>query len=111
MWGKILLSPPIVFIIILLVMLSLYKIGSKLAFRKPQKLTDQQKAYACGEDFNGHLIEPDYSQFFPFAFFFTILHVIALVIATVPEETIGIFAIAVVYVAGAIIGLSILLRK
>ncbi len=48
---------------------------------------------------------------FPFAFFFTILHVVALVIATVPTETIETFAIAVVYVVGAIIGLFILLRK
>jgi len=111
MLEKILFSPPGAFIIILFVLLVLAKVCSKCAFPKREDLSEAKKAYACGEDFKDHLIQPDYSQFFPFAFFFTILHVVALVIATVPRETIEIFAIAVVYIVGAIIGLFILLRK
>ena len=57
------------------------------------------------------MIQPDYSQFFPFAFFFTMLHVVALMIATVPVGTETPFLLPVVYVIGAIIGLVILLRK
>lgn len=109
--GKILLIPPVAFIIIFFVTVVFSRILTRCAFRKRKDSSEGEKAYACGEDFKDHLIQPDYSQFFPFAFFFTILHVVALVIATVPTETIGIFAIAVVYIAGAIVGLSILLRK
>jgi NADH-quinone oxidoreductase subunit A len=111
MKDAILFSPPLVFIILFFITIVLFWFCSRYAFRKKEKSASAKKAYACGEDFQEHLIQPDYSQFFPFAFFFTILHVVALVIATVPTETIGIFAIAVVYVAGAIIGLIILLRK
>ena len=48
---------------------------------------------------------------FPFAFYFTILHVVALMAATVPVETLGTFLIAVVYVAGGIVGLFVLYRR
>ena len=111
MIEKILFSPPGAFIITLFVVAILAKLFGSCASGKRKDQTDAKKAYACGEDFEGHFIQPDYSQFFPFAFFFTILHVVALVIATVPEETVQIFAIAVVYLLAAIIGLLILLRK
>jgi len=104
-------SPPVIFIIIFLTALLLFLLASVFAFRNKNKQAGSGKAYACGEDFQGHLIQPDYSEFFPFIFFFTILHVIALVIATIPAETVGTFAMAVVYIAGAVTGLTILLRK
>lgn len=108
---EILFSPPVVFTIVLIVVLVLFNFCSRYAFRNNKKSAGAKKAYACGEDFGDHLIQPDYSQFFPFAFFFTILHVVALMIATVPAENIESFAMAVVYIAGAIIGLIILMRK
>jgi len=111
MIEKILFSPPGAVIVTFLVVAILAKFFGTFASGRRQDQTDAKKAYACGEDFKGHSIQPDYSQFFPFAFFFTILHVVALVIATVPAETVQIFAIAVVYVLAAIIGLLILLRK
>ena len=111
MLNIILFWPPVVFIITFIVVVILAKLCGRCAASARQDQRDAKKAYACGEDFKGHFIQPDYSQFFPFAFFFTILHVVALVIATVPAETVEIFAIAVVYVAAAIIGLLILLRK
>jgi NADH:ubiquinone oxidoreductase subunit 3 (subunit A) len=110
MMEKIFFSPPVAFIIILLVLGILAWLSSYCAFRKRRNSLEAEKAYACGEDFEDHLIQPDYSQFFPFAFFFTILHIVALVIATVPTENIETFAMAVTYVIGAIIGLIILLR-
>jgi NADH-quinone oxidoreductase subunit A len=111
MIEKIIFSPPGAFIIILLAVAILGKLCGGLASRRRLDQTDAKKAYACGEDFKGHFIQPDYSQFFPFAFFFTILHVVALVIATVPAVTVETFAIAVVFIFAAIIGLLILLRK
>ena len=111
MLNAILFSPPIAFIITFLAVVILAKVCGTFSSGKRQDQTEAKKAYACGEDFKGHFIQPDYSQFFPFAFFFTILHVVALVIATVPAETMEIFAIAVVYIVESIIGLLILLRK
>jgi len=111
MSEAILLSPPIVFILLCSAMVLLSMAFSRYAFRKKEQSAGAKKAYACGEDFHDHLIQPDYSQFFPFAFFFTILHVVALVIATVPTETIETFVMAALYVGGAVIGLMILLRK
>jgi NADH:ubiquinone oxidoreductase subunit 3 (subunit A) len=111
MTEQILLSPPIAFIVLLLLLSVLSLLFSRLAFRKRQNIHEAEKAYACGENFEEHMIQPDYSQFFPYAFFFTILHVVALVIATVPTETIETFFVVTVYVVGAVIGLFILMRK
>lgn len=109
--ARLLFIPPLAFIIITATIALCSFLSSRCSFKKEEVSDDAKKAYACGEDFSDHLIQPDYSQFFPFAFFFTILHVVALVIATVPVETIETFAIAVLYIIGAVIGLFILLRR
>lgn len=107
-----LLSPAVAFTILFVVIFFTALLFSRLSFRrKTAQSADEKKAYSCGEEFTGHMIQPDYSQFFPFAFFFTMLHVVALIVATVPIETVESFAMAVVYVIGAIIGLLILLKK
>jgi hypothetical protein len=111
MLQDLVLTPPIAFIIVFVVVLGGASLFSFFAYNKHRNLIDAQKAYACGEEFTDHLIQPDYSQFFPFAFFFTILHIVALVIATVPTETVETFAMAITYIVGAVIGLLILLRK
>ena len=106
------LTPPVVFLEVLIVMVLFSKILSLLAYKVKGKIPGGTcKSYACGENVPTHLMQPDYSQFFPFAFFFTILHVTALIIATVPVETLGSLSIAVVYLAGAMTALFILFRK
>jgi NADH:ubiquinone oxidoreductase subunit 3 (subunit A) len=111
MTEGLLLSPPVVFIIILGVVLSLSFVLSKLAY-KPERMVDGlTKSYACGEDLADNMVQPDYSQFFPFAFYFTILHVVALMVAAVPTATIETLLIAVIYIIGAIIGLLVLYRR
>lgn len=84
---------------------------STLACKPKTHGEGEEKSYACGEDVPTNLMQPDYSQFFPFAFFFTILHVFTLIIATVPVLTFGSFAIAVIYIVAAITGLVILFRR
>ena len=111
MTNGLFLAPPIVFILVLVVTLCLAYVLSKLAFRPrnlPEGLT---KEYACGEDLPTAMIQPDYSQFYPFAFYFTILHVVALMIATVPVATLETSLIAVVYILGAIVGLFVLYMR
>ena len=105
-------SPVAIFLLILVATIVFVKWTDQFSFKSTNKddAVSAGKSYACGEEFGGHLVSPDYSQFFPFAFFFTILHVVALMIATVPAQK-GIFAAAAVYLAGAVLGLVVLFRK
>jgi len=104
--------PPIAFLLILGTSIIFSAALSRLAFKnKAQQQEGSKKAYACGEDISEHRVQVDYGQFFPFAFFFTILHVVALMVATVPTETPNSFFIAVIYLVGALTGLMILFRR
>lgn len=111
MIQHILLSPPFVFVIVLLAALLFAFVLSKFAFVNNHPGAGQKKCYACGEDVKNHRIKPDYSQFFPFAFFFTIIHVVALMVSTVPAVNTGVLGIALLYIFGMLIGLSILFRR
>jgi hypothetical protein len=111
MSDNILLSPPLAFLILLAVVVALSALLSRLAFRPKPGARANTKAYAGGENMPDHMIQPDYSQFFPFAFYFTILHVVALMATTVPAATLSTFLIAVVYLLGAIVGLFVLYRR
>ena len=108
---KILLTPPVCFITMLIVNVLFASWLAKFSFKSKNSPADIGKSYACGEDIETHLMQPDYSQFFPFAFFFTVLHVVALTIATAPVETMTSFAVAIIYLAGALVGLIILFRR
>lgn len=105
--GNILLSPPVAFTVLFAV-IALIMYLSKFAAAKGTVSAGKEEAYASGEDYKVHHIEPDYNQFFPFAFFFTIMHVVVLIVATVPKE----FSLmAYIYVFIAVLVLFILFRK
>lgn len=107
-----LLSPPVAFLLILAVALILLR-GLSI-FSCPAQggaIGGKRKAYACGEDMKENRGQPNYSQFFPFAFFFTIMHVLALVVATVPIHNWPAVQIAVGYLLCSAIGLFILFRR
>jgi NADH:ubiquinone oxidoreductase subunit 3 (subunit A) len=71
----------------------------------------KRKPYASGEHVDDHRAQPDYAQFFHFAFFFTLLHVVALVVATVPRGVPAAAALAAAFVVSAGIGLLVLFRR
>ncbi len=104
------LIPPIAFLIVFAAVIAFALLLARFAF-KTKSAAGTMKAYACGEEPSNTMVKPDYGQFFPFAFFFTILHVAALMITTVPVETAAVAAIAMIYVAGAIVGLFVLYRR
>jgi NADH-quinone oxidoreductase subunit A len=106
-----LLTPPIAFIIIFVFSWLMSYFSVSLAYKRKGSSGALTKAYASGEDLKKHRVQPDYSQFFPFAFFFTILHVTALIITTSPAATLSSFLITVLYILGAILGLSVLFRR
>ncbi len=107
----ILLMPPVSFILILLFMGLLLRFSAGLGFKGGQGLPGKRKAYACGEDVPKARVRPEYGQFFQFAFFFTIMHVVALVVATAPTGYMRSSFLAVFYVIAALIALTILYRR
>jgi NADH:ubiquinone oxidoreductase subunit 3 (subunit A) len=109
-----LLIPPVTF----LVMLALSWLHSRgfdaMAFKldpaKPQP-PGKFKPYACGEDVADHRSQPDYDQFFPFAFFFTIVHVVALIVTTVPVGSLAASILAVGFLFSTAVAVFVLLRR
>jgi NADH:ubiquinone oxidoreductase subunit 3 (subunit A) len=110
--STLLFLPPIAFLVVFIFMALQLK-GFALFSRglKAPTKPGAYKAYACGEDVKDHRAQPDYSQFFPFAFFFTIMHVVALIVATIPGHSMPAVALATLYLVGAVIGLFILFRR
>ncbi len=106
------LTTPVVFIVVLAIMLVFLRVlgAMKLSVETPQG-SGKGKAYACGEDIAENRVQPDYRQFFPFAFFFTIMHVFALVAATVPAFQAAPILLGLGYCVSLVIGLFVLFRK
>jgi len=110
-YELIFLSPPVAFATLLVVIGLLVLWASRLSGGLPASSGGALKSYACGEDVKEHHARPDYSQFFPFAFFFTIMHVIALIIATVPAGNMRVFGMALLFIVASAMGLFILYRN
>ena len=105
------ISPPVVFVIILGLLFSLNRLFRGIAFRSDKTKPGCCKSYACGESNFDNNAQPDYSLFFPFAFFFTLAHVATLIMTTIPFIDAGVLVMAGLYLTGGIIGLCVLLRK
>jgi NADH-quinone oxidoreductase subunit A len=109
--SMLLLVPPVALTLLVLVVWGLAGASRGLSFKRKDAPGALAKPYAGGENVEKHRVQVDYSQFFPFAFFFTILHVVTLIVATSPGRSLQSLAIGGVYVLGAFLGLFILLRR
>jgi hypothetical protein len=107
---NLMLLPPIAFSVIMLIVMAQSFLMKRTSFRG-QLGEGAAKAYSCGEDMEENRFRPEYGQFFSFAFFFSIMHVVALVLATMPSGLPGSYLIAGLYIVGALIGLMALLRR
>ena len=103
--GQFLLYPPIAFLVLLVVGYLIYRLSKALG-PKPSPGKEKLSPYACGEDIPAKKVEYNY-KLFRFAFFFTILHVAALVITTMPSGSIAL--IGVMYLLVILIVVVILL--
>jgi NADH:ubiquinone oxidoreductase subunit 3 (subunit A) len=102
---------PIAFLIILALVMIAYR-ALRAVSPKTEQATGTRKAYGCGEDWPEHRVRPDYSRYFIFAFFFTIMHAVAMMVATIPRAaSIGTLAMAIAFVSAAILSLFILFRR
>lgn len=108
--ATLLLTPPIALLIVTLV--AAFELWSLRAITaKGKDCPGKSKPYACGEDITHHRSQPDYSQFFSVAFFFTIMHVVVMIIATLPAGSIEASALAVTFTLCAALGLFVLFRR
>lgn len=102
-----LMSPPVVFVLFLLLSFGVSLISKRLSAHGADT-TAKNQAYACGETMEENRGQPDYTEFFKFAFFFTIMHVVILVVATDPA---GLTVNSAVYLGVTVLSLFMLLRR
>ncbi len=111
MTEYILLFPPVALVVSFLVILGFSKLTSGLQPKpKNEEGCGKLDPYACGEDFKDTKIEPDYHRYFPFAIFFTVMHVAGLTIASIASSTLthAMAGVAVIYTAGVFVVLAML---
>lgn len=65
-------------------------------------------SYACGQQGMEGYVNPGYSQFFTYAFIFTVMHVLTMVVATAPKDR---AALPIVYVLAGIYVIFIVLKR
>lgn len=104
---QILFSPPMLLLVFILLGWGLSRVIS--GYAATGDISERKfESYACGQRQVKHNVSPDYSQFFPYAFFFTIMHVLVLVVATAPK---GALVLPLLYVAGGVLALIIIFRR
>ncbi len=91
---NIIIYPVVTFLIALVFVFLLYIIAGKLG-PKFKDAKYKRNSYACGEDFPGGKKRQSYG-FFHVAFFFTVLHVGALLVATAPQGNKAILGIVLI---------------
>jgi NADH-quinone oxidoreductase subunit A len=100
---EILLAPPLAFLVFLAIFTGVYFLAGRMA-PKLTAVGGKLKSYACGEDFPGSKLQFGYRLFFFIALFFTMMHVAALVVATLPSGSIaffGLFYLGMIFLAVA----------
>lgn len=95
MMGLALLSPPLAFAILFLVVWGLFHLSGCLSCRG-EDAPGKRLSYLCGEEIDsydtpssGGKLRPDYRSFFGAAFFFTVIEVGVLLLATIPSGMAG----------------------
>lgn len=106
---QIVITTPVLFLtfLLLLMLLSVY------LKRKADKTPSGKHAfdpYACGQSENAvsQYINPNFRRMFYLAFFFTIMHVLVMIVATAPK---GHTLMPVVYIAVGALAMLMLFRK
>jgi NADH:ubiquinone oxidoreductase subunit 3 (subunit A) len=105
--GKLVFAPPIVFLIFVVIFLACSRGASRYSHTGVEG-EGRLDPYGCGQRNVQDYVNPDYSQFFPLAFFFTIMHVLVLVVATAPYDA---PLLPIVFVASGILAMRIISRR
>lgn len=105
--DSLIFAPPIVFLIFVAIFLSCSKGFSRYS-RHGVRGGHELDSYACGQRDVRNYVNPDYSQFFPYAFLFTIMHVLVLVVATAPYDA---PLLPVVFIVSGVLCLVIIFKR
>jgi NADH-quinone oxidoreductase subunit A len=81
---RILLSPPVAFLLFMFVGYGLYALGNRMSGPVTPE-AGKDEPYACGNEYEGQRFQFGYQKFFIAALFFTAMHVAIMTIATVPS--------------------------
>jgi len=104
----ILISPPAAFLIFLVFFSVFYVLAGRIS-AAGKASQGKVTAYACGEDIPGFKFRFGFKMFFLVALFFTIMHVAALVVATVPGGPLNFLGI--VYLTIVFLGITALVIR
>jgi len=102
MLNDMLLTPLIIFVLILAVVALLAWLAKRWEAPGSSSAPGKGEPYACGQDVPTGKIQPGYSDFFQFAFLFTILEVTALIVGTITASAIWLSAALLLVVVLAI---------
>ncbi len=105
--DSVLYSPPILFGLMLFSLILFSKTLEKLG-AKGHAGEHTLESYACGQRSVENYVNPDYSQYFSFAFIFSVIHILILVVATSPKN---IQVMPAIYVVSGILAILIALKR
>ncbi|MDD3065682.1 MAG: NADH-quinone oxidoreductase subunit A [Endomicrobiaceae bacterium] len=108
---NIFITPPVIVIFIAIIVTVVFLLLSKLSYKSGNNPKGKFKAYSCGEEPAEERRKPSYTRFFPFAFFFTIMHVVVLLIATVPVNIKSSLVFVLLFIVISFISIPILFRE
>lgn len=103
----VLYAPPVTFALFLAIFIVCNKWLKKYS-NKGEAGEHTLDSYACGQRDVENYVNPDYSQFYQYAFIFTIVHVLILVVATAPADA---QFLPVAYIVSGILSLLIILKR
>lgn len=105
----ILISAPVVFLFFLLFVALVSRFLARKADKTPGG-KHELDPYACGqnESFVDQYVSPNYYRLFAYAFFFTVMHVLVLTVATAPS---GHTLLPVAYILTGVLAMLILFRR
>jgi NADH:ubiquinone oxidoreductase subunit 3 (subunit A) len=103
----VLYSPPVIFILMFLSVAMLSRWLSK--FSSKGKMEEHAlDPYACGQRNVENYVNPDYSQYYSYAFIFTVVHILILVVATAPADA---SILPVAYVVSGMLAILIAFKR
>jgi NADH-quinone oxidoreductase subunit A len=105
--GSLIFSPLVAFILFFVIFAAFSKGISGYSHYRSESVNEID-AYACGQKNIRHYVNPDFRQFFPYAFFYTIMHVLVLIVATAPYDA---PLLPVIYIVSGILSIVIIFKR
>lgn len=103
----VLYSPPVVFSLFFVIFILVSRWLTKYE-KKAKSGEHAHDSYACGQrDFENY-VNPDYTQFFQYAYVFTIVHILILVVATAPSDA---QLLPAAYIITGVLAILIMFRR